>query len=70
MRQIPADGGGEYMADSSAGVAAECAEEIKADLYKWASKHVLRGSVRGLPEWYKDKLLTAQFEPGGIATQP
>lgn len=41
----------------------ECEEEIKDFLYKWAIKHVQRGAVRGLPEWYKKKLLGSQFEP-------
>lgn len=40
----------------------ECAEEIMAALYKWASKKIKRSAVRGMPEWYKDQLLRAQFE--------
>lgn len=38
----------------------ECADEIKAVLYKWAIDHVIRGCVRGLPEWYKQRLLESQ----------
>jgi hypothetical protein len=41
-------------------------EEIRAEvadaLLKWAMPHVLRSSVRGLPEWYKQRLLELQFE--------
>lgn len=40
----------------------ECSDEIKAKLYSWAIGHVLRSSVGGLPEWYKDQLLKKQFE--------
>ena len=40
----------------------EEAEEIKAKLYNWAKGHITRAAVRGLPEWYKEKLLESQFE--------
>jgi len=36
----------------------ECAEDIKDFLYKMFIKDLTRMSVRGLPEWYKDKLVT------------
>lgn len=39
----------------------ECEEEIKEKLWRWAKKHVLRTSTRGLPEWYKAKLMEGQF---------
>lgn len=38
----------------------ECEDDIKEQLYKWAKPHILRAAVRGLPEWYKDKLLEEQ----------
>jgi len=38
-------------------VVEECEEEIKQKLWEWAKSHVLRHSTRGLPQWYKDKLL-------------
>src|SRR5690606_9190106 len=38
-------------------VVAECADEIKEHLYRWAIKQVLRKSVSGLPEWYRERLL-------------
>jgi hypothetical protein len=45
---------------------AECADEIKATLYKWAVKQVKRQVVRGLPEWYKQRLIEAQFRRDGV----
>jgi len=35
----------------------ECKEEIKEMLYSWAIDNILRGCIRGLPEWYKKKLI-------------
>lgn len=43
----------------------ECAEEIKDALYRWAAPHLRRLTTRGVPEWYKERLLEQQFE-----TQP
>jgi RNA ligase len=43
----------------------ECGDEIKQALYVWAKSKILRGSVNGLPEWYKEQLLKTQFEKGG-----
>lgn len=40
----------------------ECSDEIKDALFKWAWGDIRRGVVRGLPEWYKEELLKAQFE--------
>lgn len=40
----------------------ECQEEIKDTLYKWAIDNILRRSVAGLPEWYKDQLLNQSFK--------
>lgn len=37
-------------------------EAIKEALFKWAKKDLARGVVRGLPEWYKERLLEQQFE--------
>lgn len=44
----------------------ECQEEIKDELFKFAWKQVSRCVTRGLPEWYKEKLLQRQFT--GIIT--
>jgi len=41
---------------------AECAEEIKEELWKWARKNILRNSTRGLAEWYKGQLVAEQFK--------
>ena len=44
-------------------VHAECADEIKEALFKWAWPKIQRGVIRGgFPEWYKDELLKRQFE--------
>ncbi len=40
----------------------ECKEEIQKALWKWAWPHIQRGLTRGLPEWYKNHLLTEAFE--------
>lgn len=40
----------------------ECKEEIMKALWKWAWPHVERGLTKGFPEFYKEKLLEAQFE--------
>ena len=49
MKEIPDD------------VAKECEAEIKDRLWAWAWPHVRRQLTRGLPEWYKTKLLEKQF---------
>jgi len=40
----------------------ECEEDIKEMLYKWAINDILRKSLRGFPQWYKDELARSQFE--------
>mgnify|MGYP001589373160 CR=1 FL=1 len=40
----------------------EEAERIAIALYQWAWPQIKRGSVRGLPEWYKQELAKKQFE--------
>lgn len=39
----------------------ECKEEIKEALWSWAKDAILRGSIAGLPEYYKEKLMEKQF---------
>lgn len=39
----------------------ECELEIKEELFKWAKEKVLRASVGGVAEWYKEQLLKEQF---------
>lgn len=40
----------------------ECREDIADELYAWAADHLRRMSTRGLPDWYKQRLLERQFE--------
>lgn len=40
----------------------ECSEEIKQVLLDWAMSQVLRGTVLGFPEYYKELLLKKQFQ--------
>ena len=42
-------------------VHAECAEDVKAALFKWAWPQIQRGIIKGVPEWYKNELLKKQF---------
>jgi RNA ligase-like protein len=37
-------------------------EAIKQILWKWAWPKISRASIKGLPEWYKERLLRLQFE--------
>lgn len=48
----------------------ECVEEIKDKLWNWAKSHVLRGSINGLPEYYKEKLLERQVEEQAEQIKP
>lgn len=41
---------------------AECHEEIKEQLFKWAWKSISRQVTAGFPEFYKDLLAKKQFE--------
>lgn len=41
----------------------ECGDEIRHVLWSWAWPQIRRGIIRGLPEWYKAKLLEKQFAP-------
>ena len=42
-------------------VEAECADEIKEQLYRHAISHIRRAISGGLPEWYKQELMKSQF---------
>ncbi len=42
----------------------DSAEDIAKRLYDYAKPQIMRGVVRGLPEWYKEELLKKQFENG------
>lgn len=39
----------------------ECEQLIKDLLYSWARQHIVRMTQRGLPEWYKQRLVDQQF---------
>lgn len=43
----------------------EAQEEVVEDLLKWALPHIRRGIVKGVPEWYKERLMQQQFVSGG-----
>lgn len=55
---------GLLMPEVSKDLGKEEKEEIQRLLWKWAWPHVQRAVTRGLPEWYKNELLRAQFEGG------
>jgi hypothetical protein len=40
----------------------ECREYVAGELLKWAMPKVTRLALRGLPEWYKEKIATEQIE--------
>ena len=40
----------------------ECKGPIMEEIWKWASEHIRRRSVRNVPGWYKDRLLKKSFE--------
>lgn len=61
LQQAPQDIG-PLLKEVKQDIQEEMEAEIKEKLYQWAIKDVLRGAVRGLPEWYKEKLVQAQFE--------
>jgi hypothetical protein len=50
IREVPSD------------VFKECEDEMKEALWKHAKSHIQRGLTRGLASWYKDLLLSQQFE--------
>jgi hypothetical protein len=45
----------------------ECVPFIKDLLYDWAKDNVMRGAIRGLPEWYKQRLIDQQFGGAGAS---
>lgn len=52
---------GPLMKEVQTDMLAECEEEIKEQLFKWAKGDISRASSRGLAEWYKQRLLERQF---------
>lgn len=60
LTQSPKDIG-PLMKEVNLDVLAECEDEIKKRLFKYAWPHIGRVVSSGLPAWYKEKLLQAQF---------
>jgi hypothetical protein len=58
---------GPLMAEVPMDVLKECEDEIKEKLFKWAWPQLRRTLIRGIPEWYKQKLMDKQFEGIGGA---
>lgn len=52
---------GNLIKEVQADIEKECIPEIQQKLYDYARQHVMRGCVRGLPEWYKEELMKGQF---------
>ncbi len=52
---------GALMKEVQADLGEEAKSEVAAELMKWAWPHIVRVASRGLPEWYKQKLLEKQF---------
>lgn len=53
---------GSLIKEAQADIRAECEAEIKQKLFDWAWPDIARGAIAGLPEWYKQQLLTKGFE--------
>lgn len=45
-------------------------EQIQRDLWKWAWPHLQRRVTAGMPGWYKNELLRAQFEEDHLGVVP
>lgn len=43
-------------------IESEAKQEIIEKLWNWAKPHIMRGAIRGFPEYYKEHLLEKQFE--------
>ena len=57
---------GKLVKEVPADLLSECGDEIKEQLYKWAEDKILRGVIRGLPQYYKERLMKEQFEQDPI----
>lgn len=53
---------GKLVAEIQKDIKAECEDEIKAKLFKWAWPHIERTCIQGSPQWYKELLVTESFE--------
>lgn len=57
---------GALMKEVHADIEKECAADIAETLMKWALPQIKRAVVGGLPQWYKDRLLTQQFQGNDV----
>jgi hypothetical protein len=55
---------GALLKETQADIKAECEDEIKAALFAWAWPQIARRTIAGLPDWYKQLLVDAQFGGG------
>jgi hypothetical protein len=55
--------------EAQADILKEEEQNIKDALFKSFRDEILRGAIRGLPEWYKQSLLTKQFEEQVVTTE-
>lgn len=53
---------GKLMEEVQADILKECRDEIAETLFKWGWEKTRRTFSGGLPQWYKDQLVSAQFE--------
>lgn len=61
---------GALMKEVGIDVEKECEEEIKEKLFRWAWPQLKRSLTRGLPEWYKNQLLSEQEGRIGRIPEP
>jgi hypothetical protein len=52
---------GPLMKEVTGDVFKEETEWVKEQLFRWAKPHIARSVAAGLPEWYKDQLLSGSF---------
>ena len=52
---------GNLIKEVQADIQRECSDLIAQRLAQWATPQIMRGVVRGVPEWYKEELLKRQF---------
>lgn len=53
---------GKLMPEVVRDIEEECQDEIKEQLYQHFARELKSGFTKGLPEWYKERLLKKQFE--------
>jgi len=61
---------GRLIKEAQADVENECSDLIAQTLVSWALPHIRRGVIRGLAEWYKEQLVSRQFETTAPGVSP